>query len=357
MSRLLVILSLAVSVVSASRAQDGPWFYRGLGFGTEAAFSPLTIVINDAYDVLQLDGWDRRFSRHPYRSGWLTVRRSAARPFRTLSRYGYWQFVRSELLPLSTRGDGGGQWLPNYQLHLVGGGMLHVMLTEWYAAHGFARPGVWALGTAVIERVINESIENGGFDGYSGDVVADLYLFDAGGILLYASDRVRRFFSTTLNLRAWPLQPSIGVTHGTLENAGSYFSIQWPLPRTQRWRFFYYFGMNNMAGLTRNRRDGLSVSVGAGLHAKELVTVDASSNRKTANLTGTAGVFVDRQGSLLASLVYSGVHDRQWSMNVYPGVLPGGRASPGVWVQRSREGSVLAGFALRWIPGVGFGGS
>lgn len=353
------VATAALILLSVSRVNGqttGPDFYFNLGYGSEATFNPVTLVLNDAFDIVQIDGWTRQFSGHDYRTGWRTLTRSIMHPWKAISQAGAGTFIRSELLPLSTRASGGGQWLPNYQLHLVGGGMLYAMMTEWYRAHGFDHPTAWAIGTAVVERLINETVENGSFDGYSADNVADFYLFDAGGLVLFSFPTVRRFFSKRLRLRAWPLQPAIGLQEGTLENAGSYFSIQWKIPWSSHWHVFYYFGLNNMAGATYRLKSGLGISLGGGLQARRLITVDAATNRKTAELTGTAGVFIDRRGSLLASVTYSEAHSRRWAVNVYPGLLPPGNLSPGFWLQVTRDGVLIFGIGLRWAPGLSLTG-
>jgi hypothetical protein len=345
-------IALALFVAGTPAFAQESLFYQNLEFGSQATFNPLTIVLNDAFDVMQQGSWDREIGRIPYGDGWATVKRTLLHPGATVSGYGAWRLIRSELLPLSTRGGGGGQWLPNYQLHLIGGGVLFATTREWYQAHGFTHPGVWSTGTMMAERLLNETIESVGFDGYNADALMDLLVFDPAGMLLFSSPRVRRFMSTRLRLRSWPLQPAVGVSRGTLENAGSYFSVQWRLPGLKRWHLFYYFGMNNMLGAAYRWDSGLGLSAGGGLHASRLITLDEATNRKTAVLTGTAGVFLDRHGSLLASLVYSGVHDRQFSLNVYPGLVPGGKFSPGFWAQRGRDGGVLMGVGLRWLPGL-----
>jgi hypothetical protein len=350
---LVIALALYWPFTSVS-AQD-QLFYTGLDYGSQASFNPLTIVLNDAFDVMQQGSWDREVGRIPYADGWATVARTLSHPRATISGYGAWRLVRSELLPLSTKGGGGGQWLPNYQLHLLGGGVLFATTREWYQAHNFKHPGIWSAATMTFERLLNETIESVGFDGYNADALVDLLVFDPAGMLLFSSPKVRRFMSRRMRLRSWPLQPAIGPSRGTLENAGSYFSIQWRLPRLERWHLFYYFGMNNMLGAAYRWDNGLGLSAGGGLHASRLITLDEATNRKTAVLAGTAGVFVDRHGSLLASLVYSGVHDRQFSLNLYPGVLPGGKLSPGLWAQRARGGGLLMGLGLRWLPGVASG--
>jgi hypothetical protein len=186
------------------------------------------------------------------------------------------------------------------------------------------------------------------------DVVADFYVFDVGGVLLFSSPAVRRFFRQRLNLASWSLQPAVALPEGTLENTGQYFSMRWKVPATERWHLFYYFGMNHLFGASYRRADGRALSLGAGMHARKLVTVDPALHRKTAELAATAGLFYDRHNSLLASLVYSAAHETRWNLNVYPGLLRVGAFSPGLWAQVDRDGRVLAGFSTRWTPGLAF---
>ncbi|MGA7305812.1 MAG: hypothetical protein WBW88_13115 [Rhodothermales bacterium] len=327
-------------------------FYFGLGYGSDAVFSPFTVVIDEGFDILQLDGWDHRLSSHPFGASFKTVIRSMRHPFDTISQNGVSTFLTSELLPLSTRQSGGGQWLPNYQLHLVGGGMVVSGLREWYRAHGFGQPMLWSIATAATYHLLNETVENGYYRGLNLDAISDLYIFDVGGIVLFSSRSVRRFFSRKLHMRSWLQQPSIGVRDGSLENSGDYYSMQWRIPGSRQWHVFYYFGLNNLVGLTRRMESGYGVSVGAGLQARNQVFVDEEDYRKTVDLVGTAGVFLDREHSLLASLVYARANYRRLSLNVYPGVLPGRKWSPGMWGILDGGGSVHLGVSLRWLPGV-----
>jgi hypothetical protein len=148
------------------------------------------------------------------------------------------------------------------------------------------------------------------------------------------------------------LQPSVSFPGGELQNVGQYFALRWDIPRSKRWQLFYYFGMNNLWGVSVRVTDGYAITLGAGAHAKRLVDLDEQAGHKTAELVGTAGVFVDRDNSLLVSLVYSGAHESMLAANIYPGVITAGSISPGFWTQVSRDGVVLAGISLRWLPGI-----
>lgn len=327
------------------------YFYEGHGYGSEAQFNPVSVLFNEGYGILQLDGWSRNLGDYPYRTGAANVWRSISNPVETIRGYGARRFLTSELLPLSTRAGGGGQWVPNYQLHMIGGGATFATLREWYAAQGAPRAGLWAGLTVTTVHLLNETVENRGFVGPNADAVADLFVFDPAGMLLYSSERVRHFFGQTLHLRSWMGQAALTFGPVALQNHGQSYAMKVPIWR--RWRLFYYFGMNTMWGVSHGTRGGWSWSLGAGLHSKRLVTVDAEVNRKTAELAFTTGAFVDHKGSLLASLVYSEAHPARWLLNVYPGVVRMGRVSPGWWVAVMREGEVRAGIGLRTGLGIG----
>lgn len=351
----LLFLCLLVSLLSASNAQSQEnYFYKGLGYGSDAVFNPLSILLNEGYGIIQLDGWDRDVHNFAYLEPGKNVFKSIANPFKTISRFGYGRFLSNELLPLSFKTGGGGQWLPNYQLHLLGGGMVYAAMGEWYHAHSFSNPKLMAFATVTAVHLLNETVENNDFRGYNADAVADMYFFDLGGMLLFSSDRVKHFLSESLNFRSWLSQPSITFPGGELQNNGQFYSMKWALSEKEKWHLFYYFGLNHMGGFSYRRSDGHAISFGAGLHAKELITLDGDRNLKTVDLLPTAGIFVDRNHSLLFSMVYSGLHESALSINLYPGVVSLGSISPSLWGKVSRDGQVFVGVGTRWAPGVGF---
>lgn len=72
-------------------------------------------------------------------------------------------------------------------------------------------------------------------------------------------------------------------------------------------------------------------------------------------MVASGGVFWDRNGSLLASLMVSERTEDFIALNVYPGVLPGVGRDLGVWAAASRDGSVRFGLAHRRALGLGMG--
>jgi hypothetical protein len=113
---------------------------------------------------------------------------------------------------------------------------------------------------------------------------------------------VKKYFSEELNLADWSLQPSFFLRNGELHNNGQFFSIKWKLPFSEKWHLFYFFGTNGVGGLSYKYEDGSALSVGVGMAANELVTLDQRTNKKSLNLVMNAGVFYDLNNSLLTSL-------------------------------------------------------
>src|SRR3954469_8396340 len=138
----------------------GRRFYTNKPFGSESQFNPLSLVVNDGFDMLRTANTDRHVFDLDYprmaHGAWLSI----TQPDKVLRVYGYDTWVRRQLLPLTGKKKGGGQWVPNYQIHLLGGGMTGVRLTEWYTQHGVAHPGLAAAGTAAIWHFGNEMIEH-----------------------------------------------------------------------------------------------------------------------------------------------------------------------------------------------------
>ena len=328
-------------------------FYQGERPGSDAAFNPVMVVLNEGFDILQV-GSDRHVLTRSYASGARAVVRSLSAPVATIRAYGVADWLRDEVLPLSSNDGGGAAWVPNYLLHFLGSGMESAHLREWYAAHGVSHAQRWSVLTMYAAHLLNEVNELSNFDGRSEDTITDLLLFDALGQVAFSSERVQRAFSNPhFRLASWPLQPSFSMPGRTLENVGQYFVFKWRPVTDSRWGVLYATGMNGVLGVSYLRGDGLTVSVAAGSRSDSLVVVNTTTNAKIARLQRDAAFYVDRDNSLLLSVRYQHREEADLSVNLYPGVLRIGAWSPGLWAHHRLAGGMQFGIAGRWTPGIG----
>jgi len=214
MHKMAIILT--IFFFSLAPAQER-YFYTGKPYGSEATFNPFTMIINGGFDICQLNQISDRLSDHHFGQLANVVLTSIGSPFYTMNKYGWGYLTRTELLPLSfTRNKM--QWIPNYQNHLIGGGMLYTKTKEWYDMHGFPVPWLLSSITVMSQHFLNEVMESGPGEEYSADEVIDLYIFDLGGIALFSFDNVNEFFSHTLNFADWSSQATYlfpdGRIHG-----------------------------------------------------------------------------------------------------------------------------------------------
>lgn len=311
------------------------------------------MLVNEGFDILQVDSRDRRVFDYDYGRNTRRVFRTLGDPLGVIGRYGWSRFLRYEVLPLSSYRGGGAQWVPNYQLHLLGSGMAAARLTEWYRARGVGHPAVASGATMMAAHLLNEIVENNDSEAEDAAAIADLYLFDLGGILLFQSQRVQRFAARQLRLTTWGEQPVLDVRTGRLENSGQWFASRIRVPGTDRWSVFQLWGMGGLFGLSRSLEDGWGASGAAGFATSEVTIVDSTSNRQTIELQTKAGVFIDRHNSLMASVWYRTSGPEALTVNLYPGVVGRGRFSPGVWLSVARPGGLRMGLAASFTQGLG----
>jgi hypothetical protein len=81
------------------------------------------------------------------------------------------------------------------------------------------------------------------------------------------------------------------------------------------------------------------VSLSGGLDPADNPIIDSATFTKTVDLRPNAGMLLDRNTSLLGSLVTKGGSNNGATLNVYPGVIPAWHWLPGVWAQQIRGGS------------------
>ena len=324
------------------------YFYRGLPYGSESLVQPLRLVLNGGFGILQLDNRDKRLGKIAYGTGLDNVWMNIRDPFTAIRETGGWSdFLEREVLPLSVNSNKAQFW-PNYTQHLIGGGMSYRMYVEWFRHHGWRHPKWMSGATMVMHHVINETVENDAYRGWRTDPIADMYLFDPLGVVLFSHDGVARFFGETLHMADWSYQPSIDPADGSLINNGQNFALKYDLPWSRRWQVFYHYGTHAELGFSRRLNEEDSFSFGAGLRAGELVELD--DGFRTVDLAASAGVFYDRNNSLLASFVMAKTKEYRFRFNVYPGVLQVAGVSPGLFLADRRNRGLVFGLTFDFLP-------
>ena len=347
---MLAALATAIVLVSGPDSVGGR-FYAGRSWGTESQFNPATVILNESWDISQLED-----KSHSVRELWASgnferLNGSIFHPLESIRREGEWKFLTTEVVPTSVRSDRA-QWVPNYQLHLLGGGMRNAQLEEWYAFHGCEHPALAAAATTMAAGYMNEVSEiNGIATSRTADPVADIWIFDLGGILLFQSEAVKDFFSGTMRMANWPLQPTWMAGTAQERNSGEYWVVRPPIPWTRSWRLFYHVGLGNIGGLSRDLGGGHALSVAGGVYTHRTIPLEGGC--QTVQLRPKLGLFWDRENSLLASAFWNSQSVDRFLVNVYPGVLPTGPIRLGLWL--SAGGSSGAHGGVTATVGLGAG--
>jgi hypothetical protein len=346
---IFVLLFLLTSVALPQKR----YFYEGKTYGSEALFNPLTVIINGGFDICQLYQISNKLSDHNYYTLYKVVMRSLGNPGPSIKNFGFNHLLKTELLPLSfTRNKM--QWIPNYQNHLIGGGMLYTKTKEWYEAHDTPLPWLFSSVTVMAMHFLNEMMESGPGELYSVDDIVDIYIFDLGGIILFSFDDINQFFSESLNLQDWSLQPAYLFPEGRL-HAGQYFAMKWKFPFDEKWGLFFRYGLGGNFGLTKSLNNEDNLSLGIGFRTKHLIDLSTVRNEKTIETAWQAGLFWDKNNSLMASLVMSGIKEYFILADIYPGILQIGDFSPGLWTVIGRDNNFSFGLSTKWVIGIGYG--
>ena len=339
----------------AAPAGDTAYFYQGLEYGSDEVFDPVTVTIGATYNIFQSGRFRNRPLDIDYATGAENVAYNLAHPVRQISRFGWGEFLRNEIIPLDFFQRKRVAFLPNYTMHLVGGcGITYRGLEEWYQAQGFPWPRPAAVATTLGYEFLVEAGENSGYQGVNTDAIADFWVFNLSGLLLFSSDRVAAFFSRTLEAADWTTPAMFDPFHGVLDNASQNYGLKIPLPYLSRWKLFAYFGYNCLVGASYRLRPEYALSGGFGLAVNQLQAVVESQHegrRMDADLVWNAGLFLDRKRSLLASLIASGTRYYKIKLNVFP--LPGlgwKGLRPAFFTALGQENEFIGGITLSYLP-------
>lgn len=336
----------------ADLATKAPYFYKGYEYGSQALYGPLWVFLNRGYDVLQDRAGSRSIFQQEYRHNGETVLRNLINPFPGISNRGYARFFREEVFPLSFT-KSSARWVPNYTLHLIGGGVTYTGLSEWYRQNHVPAPRWFSAGTVLAVAMLNETLENKGVVQYNTDAVADFFFFDIGGIILFSFDWPNEFFSKQLIIADWSLQPSFTYPNFDLHNQGNYFSVKWPVPFYPRLRLFAVMGLGTTLGFSYQIDGQYSISGGGGSMASRLLRTSQKNADNAVEFAPTAGLFVDRNNSLLASFRVTNVQDYFLQFNLYPNAFS--VPELGLWTVIDKGGHFVTGVSFTKSFGVGAG--
>ena len=344
--------------VDSTHLPRGRRFYHNKPYGSEAQFNPLTEFLNEGYDMLRVEGYDRHIFRWNYGGAASNIISSIVHADRTYRFYGYKRALQNEILPLtfSDNHTGGQGWETKYALHMLGSGMVSARMVEWGQQHNVPHPVLVAAVTMAASHLMNEVLENGTSRVPNEDATTDFLIFNSGGFVLFQTEIVQRFVSDHVEFTNWPRQPAYMPNSQTLENTGQEFVMRGGLPGTARWRWLAAFGLSTLFGVSRDVGGGYAISAGIGADDVANPVADARTTARTAILRPKESLFIDREGSLLASLDVGGTpHDVLASANIYPGAFAGMSQLPGAWVEYLRAGGLRVGIVSRLGVGLGYG--
>src|SRR5258708_40075852 len=92
----------------STHRRRGERFYHAKPYGSEAQFGPLNELLNEGFDMLRDENYDRHVLRRQYRIGAQNIINSLLHADKTYRFYGYRRALRNEILPLARGGKPAG---------------------------------------------------------------------------------------------------------------------------------------------------------------------------------------------------------------------------------------------------------
>lgn len=308
---------------------------------------PVTFYFNAAFDSVQVPS---AFKQHDYFKKYKKVFDRVIDPVTSIKRDGgFKKFFLDEWT--STRA------IPNYMLHMIGGGYDFRMIAEWYQYNNVPAPYFFSFVTCYLSHFSNEALETSNVTLTSHDPIADLYFFDIVGKLLFMNNAVAKFFHGFCQLRNWMGQPIFDIRKKRIYNAATNYVLRPYIYRDQV-RFFFMMGYHYLAGFGFRVNDTDWITFSAGVAIVKGFNPDRQRKGSDAikNFRTSGGIFYDRNGNLLASLIINGTENFRVRLNLYPDLFKIERVNFGLFLGIDDYNHVAIGFSLYGAlgPGVTF---
>ena len=329
-------------------------FYRpDVDFGSASVMGPLNVFFNRGFSVLHFRDQPRGFRQLQWGTGFASVRDALTHPGAAIERIGgLGPWLKREFFPSAKMWEWA--WAPNFGGHIIAGGITTRYLEEWFEANGVPMPALSAAVYMMGTMVVNETLEHQRATVGSAGTVADLLIFDPLGILLFRIDGLARFFQRELHAADWSPQAAVTFPSVGMQNVSQVMAYKVPLPFLERTRLLILLGQLGLTGVSYRLDNGLSFGVTGGIDG-DVRIVDLDTGLERIRPQPAGGLYVDRDDSLLASVVLAPRAFNRIKVNVYPGVLPGRLGSLGLWATVAQGGEFSFGLSSRSTLGLGTG--
>lgn len=312
LSLCLIALSACTTTGSVDSDLDRKsYFYKPSEIGSDSLFSPLHNNISYALDSLQLSD---NFTNENFSDNLSEVWYHLRHPRTVIENDGgTTRFISRDIFPIDAEHlNESAALLPNYTLHLLGGGITFRKDLEWFRSHNYRYPLLASVTLAMTAELVQEALEND--DVIDSDALADFYIFRPIGLALFSSDSFAEYIHRNLNPAVWPSQQSIDLKQHKFINTGISYVYRPPKLDFGKRRGFIYTGLSSLLGLSHQLISGDTLSWGIGFAVKEVT----SQREAHIDLKTSAGIFYDRNNSLIWSAVINDAGNTRFRANVYP---------------------------------------
>lgn len=342
MKRIYLILLLALSISNSIKATP---YYQQRDYGSDSLYAPLGNFLSYSLDTLQVPD---SFSTDNFEQHFDEVMDNLSNPRRAINNEGgFNRFVNRQIFPVDSE-HSNESWaiLPNYGLHLLGGGIAFRKDLEYFRANNVDNATLYSATLAMTAELLQEVLEKQ--TTMDDDAVADFYIFRPLGILLFSNDATAKFVMETLDPAIWPYLQAFDFSEDRFINTGINYIYRPPATEFSNTRLFVFTGLNNQIGLSHRLGKTDWFSWGVGLATQR---IDFSLDRQ-AELDTSLGFFYDRNKSLLWSLVFNDTGGQDFRFNLFP-TNSGGLGNYGYYIGSNSNDSLTIGFTWSFQMGIG----
>jgi hypothetical protein len=336
----ILVACAATDSPSGVQAESGEHvFYRKRDVGSESAYNPISVSLQYVLDSAQVEN----FGTGNYWDDLGTVVDHLLDPVDAIEdEGGFGEFVHNEIFPIyPDKLSDSAPILPNLALHAFGGGLVYRKNAEWFDAHGYPAPYLVSGTLAMATELLGEATEKP--TSVDTDEVADFYIYRPLGLWLFTDDDRARWIQRTLDPVVWPNLLMWDFEEEEFVNQGLSYAVRPTWFGSESARPFAYLGITNLIGMSHTLASSDALSWGLGA-ATETINPD--------RFRFSGGLFYDRAGSLLASLLVNGAEGYALRANVQPGVLLGRESPMGLFLAVADDGEPMVGVHYRLPVGL-----